>query len=46
MPLEELEATLRPLLLAWKRDGSVRSSFGDFVHKLGEERVQALLSGA
>ena len=43
MPLSELESTLRPLLIAWKRDGSVRSSFGDFVHRLGEERVQALL---
>jgi sulfite reductase (ferredoxin) len=43
MPLDQLETTLRPLLSAWKSEGSVRSSFGDFVHRLGEERVLALL---
>jgi sulfite reductase (ferredoxin) len=46
MPLDQLETTLRPLLGAWKNEGSVRSSFGDFVHRLGEERVQALLCGS
>jgi sulfite reductase (ferredoxin) len=43
MPLDQLETTLRPLLSAWKSEGSVRSSFGDFLHRLGEERVLALL---
>jgi sulfite reductase (ferredoxin) len=43
MPLDQLESTLRPLLSAWKSEGTVRSSFGDFVHQLGQERVLALL---
>ncbi|MFM7266509.1 MAG: sulfite reductase, ferredoxin dependent, partial [Cyanobium sp.] len=44
MPLDRLEATLEPLLAAWKREGGVRSSFGDFVGRIGDERVQSLLA--
>ena len=44
MPLERLEATLEPLLAAWKREGGVRSSFGDFVGRIGDERVHSLLA--
>ena len=43
MPLERLEETLEPLLAAWKREGGVRSSFGDFVGRIGDERVHTLL---
>jgi sulfite reductase (ferredoxin) len=43
MPLERLEETLEPLLAAWKREGGVRSSFGDFVGRIGDERVRTLL---
>ncbi len=43
MPLSELETTLEPLLLAWKAEGGSRS-FGDFVGRIGAERVRALLS--
>ena len=43
MPLDQLEATLEPLLAAWKREGGVRSSFGDYLGKIGEQRVLELL---
>jgi sulfite reductase (ferredoxin) len=46
MPLAELESTLEPLLLAWKQEGGVRSSFGDFVAGLNDDRVRALLEVA
>ncbi len=42
MPLEQMEATLEPLLLAWKEEGG-RRSFGAFVGRLGPEGVRALL---
>jgi sulfite reductase (ferredoxin) len=42
LPLERLEATLEPLLCAW-RDHGGRRSFGAFVNSLGEGQVQALL---
>jgi sulfite reductase (ferredoxin) len=45
MPLEQLEATLDPLLIAWRDQGG-RRSFGDFIHKAGSDTVQALLAGA
>jgi sulfite reductase (ferredoxin) len=45
VPLESLETVLEPLLLAWKEEGG-RRSFGDFVNRSGEERVQALLATA
>ncbi|MCP9929460.1 sulfite reductase, ferredoxin dependent [Cyanobium sp. AMD-g] len=46
MPLEKLEATLEPLLTAWRDDGGARSRFGDFIERLGDERVGQLLSPA
>jgi sulfite reductase (ferredoxin) len=46
MPLEELEATLEPLLRTWKEEGGVRSSFGDFVDRMDEDRLRALLEVA
>ncbi len=46
MPLENLEATLEPLLTAWRDEGGVRSRFGDFIDRLGDERVGQLLSPA
>jgi sulfite reductase (ferredoxin) len=45
MPLERLEATLEPLLKAWDQESGPRRSFGDFVERIGEERVHALLGG-
>jgi sulfite reductase (ferredoxin) len=45
MPLEDLETTLEPLLSAWKAKGG-RRSFGDFVDRAGDERVQELLGVA
>ena len=46
MPLERLEATLEPLLTAWRDEGGVRSRFGDFIDRLGDERVGELLTPA
>ena len=46
MPLERLEATLEPLLTAWRDEGGVRSRFGDFIDKLGDDRVGELLTPA
>lgn len=46
MPLEQLEATLEPLLTAWRDEGGARSRFGDFIDRLGDERVGQLLSPA
>ncbi len=43
MPLEDLEATLEPLLQAWHSAGG-RRSFGDFVVKSGRDCVQQWLS--
>ncbi|MGB5134799.1 MAG: NADPH-dependent assimilatory sulfite reductase hemoprotein subunit [Prochlorococcaceae cyanobacterium] len=45
MPLDALEATLEPLLLAW-RQGGLRRGFGDFVAKSGREEVERLLAVA
>jgi len=45
LPLEKLESTLEPLLQGWKAAGG-RRSFGDYVVKLGKERVQDLLASA
>jgi sulfite reductase (ferredoxin) len=45
MPLEELEATLEPLLRAWQEAGG-RRSLGDFVVKSGRPAVEALLNPA
>ena len=43
MPLSELEATLEPLLLAWNEEAGPRTSLGDWVARVGDERVAALL---
>ena len=45
MPLEQLETTLEPLLLAWQAAGG-RRSLGDFVVKSGRPAVEALLAAA
>jgi sulfite reductase (ferredoxin) len=45
MPLERLEATLEPLLKAWDQESGPRRSFGDYVERIGDERVHALLGG-
>jgi sulfite reductase (ferredoxin) len=45
MPLEALETTLEPLLLAWRQTG-MRRCFGDFVVNSGREDVQRLLGAA
>ena len=42
MPLEHLESTLEPLLLAWQQAGG-RRSFGAFINASGRERVHELL---
>ncbi len=46
MPLEKLEATLEPLLVAWRDEGGPRSRFGDFIERIGAERVTGLLAAA
>ena len=45
MPLDALEATLEPLLQAWRQTG-MRRSFGDFVVSSGRDEVQRLLAVA
>jgi sulfite reductase (ferredoxin) len=43
MPLDQLEATLEPLLSSWHQESGPRTSLGDWIHKVGDERVKALL---
>ena len=45
MPLDALEATLEPLLLAWRQSG-MRRGFGDYVVSSGRDEVQRLLAVA
>ncbi len=45
MPLDQLEATLEPLLRSW-RDAGGRRSLGDHVNKLGAQAVTELLGVA
>ena len=45
MPLEQLETRLEPLLLGWKAAGG-RRSFGDYVARLGDDKVKELLASA
>jgi sulfite reductase (ferredoxin) len=45
MPLDAMEATLEPLLLAWRQTG-MRKGFGDFVVSSGRDEVQRLLAVA
>ncbi len=44
MALADLETTLEPLLVAWRDGGGKRSHFGDFVDRLGADRVRQLLA--
>jgi sulfite reductase (ferredoxin) len=46
MPLEDLESTLEPLLVAWRDEGGKRRHFGDFIERIGVERVRQLLGCA
>jgi len=46
MPLAELETTLEPLLRAWEDEAGPRTSLGDWIAKVGDERVSALLGPA
>jgi sulfite reductase (ferredoxin) len=43
MPLDQLESTLEPLLKAWDQESGPRRSFGDFVERIGDDRVRELL---
>ena len=45
MPLEAMEATLEPLLMAWRQTG-MRRGFGDFVANSGRDEVERLLAVA
>jgi len=45
MPLDTLEKTLEPLLLAWRETG-MRRGFGDFVVNSGRDEVERLLAHA
>ena len=45
MPLEALETTLEPLLMAWQHAGG-RRSFGAFIGSLGRQQVTDLLGAA
>ncbi len=42
MPLEDLEATIEPLLQSWKEAGG-RRGFGEHISKLGDATVQEML---
>ena len=44
MPLEQLESTLEPLLSTWHQEAGARTSFGDWINKVGDDRVKALLT--
>jgi sulfite reductase (ferredoxin) len=46
LPLEDLEPTLEPLLIAWRDEGTQRSRFGDFIERIGSDRVCQLLGVA
>ncbi len=46
MALADLETTLEPLLVAWRDGGGKRSHFGDFVDRLGADRVRQLLAAS
>ena len=45
MPLEDLEATIEPLLQSWKEAGG-RRGFGEHISKLGDATVQEMLKVA
>jgi sulfite reductase (ferredoxin) len=41
VPLEEIGATLAPLIAWWKTDRRPGESFGDFCHRQGNEALHA-----
>ncbi|MFM7086338.1 MAG: sulfite reductase, ferredoxin dependent [Cyanobium sp.] len=43
MPLADLETTLEPLLRAWQEESGPRTSLGDWIAKVGDGRIEALL---
>ena len=44
LPLVELESTLTPLLSSWKQEAGPRTSLGDWINKVGDDRVKELLA--
>ena len=46
VPLADLEATLEPVLLAWKQEAGPRTSLGDWIYKVGDQRIASLLETA
>ncbi|MFZ0407216.1 MAG: sulfite reductase, ferredoxin dependent [Cyanobium sp.] len=44
MPLEQLETTLEPLLSTWHQEAGPRTSLGDWINRVGDERVRDLLA--
>ena len=42
MPLKELEKTLEPLLVSWKKNGEALG-LGDYVNQIGDKEVLSLL---
>jgi sulfite reductase (ferredoxin) len=43
LPLVQLETTLEPLLISWKQESGPRTSLGDWINKVGDDRVKELL---
>ncbi len=43
MPIEQLESTIKPLLISWRDEGG-RKSLGEHVKDLGDQKVISLLS--
>ena len=46
MPLADLETTLEPLLRAWNDEAGPRTSLGDWIAKVGDDRVASLLASS
>ena len=44
VPFADLVATLRPLLTLWRDRRTAGETFGDFCHRLGGERLRALVA--
>ena len=38
-----MDKTIEPLLVHWRDNRQSREAFGDFVHRIGVEKVQTLL---
>ena len=43
MPLADLETTLEPVLEAWQQESGPRTSLGDWIARVGDERIATLL---